>query len=133
MSETDQPHQAPQVEQPKEELAFTKAGVIKYELELQPNQFSYRSQISNDNNLCATMMTLQFIQFLIQEKSKPVLKKEDKPSPKEIQDLKTTERTLQRYSEQIASALYNLQLEEVNKPKLKIVTNEEFLNDKLKK
>lgn len=114
-----------------EEVSFTLKGNVNYELTLTPDQFSFRGQLSNENNMCHLMGVGQFLDYLIQEQSKPTLQKKDKMNPKRFQDVKSAKRVISHYSELIATALYEMQMEKLSKPDIKVVSNEEFLKKKL--
>ena len=116
-----------------EDPTFTLQGNVKYELELGPERFAYRGQISNENNMQSVMAVKQFMEYIIVEQSKPTTQKKDKLHPERLKDIKTTKKILEHYAELIATALYEIQLEKHNAPDIKIVSNEEFLNKNLKK
>lgn len=90
----------------KKERCFALAGTINYEFDLRPNDFSFRSEVSIENNL-ATMLAVKNIVDAMILKNK---KSKDRIQKTELEYMKKTSILMGKLSKDIAGHLYQQQL-----------------------
>lgn len=114
----------------KKQTGFQLKGKINYELELFEEEFSFRTQVSNENNLCVLLSAKNILEAILHNQKSSALDKNKKLKPKEFNEVYIAHKTLCRYSEDLAAAVYQIQLKEDQKPKLKVVTTADILKSK---
>lgn len=88
------------------ERCFALAGIINYEFDLRPNDFSFRSEVSIENNL-ANMLAVKNIVDAMILKTK---KSKERIQKTELEYLKKTSILMGKLSKDIAGHLYQNQL-----------------------
>lgn len=117
-------------EEKKELPGFQLKGNINYEIELFDDKFSFRSQVSNENNLATLLSAKNIFEALMMHQKNPTLAKHQKLKPKEFNEIFIAHKVLDRYAQDLSAAVYQIQLKESEKPKLHIVTDADILKDK---
>jgi hypothetical protein len=95
---------------------FDLQGVIQYQLLLNPKRFSYRSQVSSENNLASIMYVDKMLEHIIKSQKNPLLKKVDKIDKQEFEYVLKAKRLMEIYSERLAEALYDIHEKKGSQP-----------------
>ena len=88
------------------ERCFALAGIINYEFDLRPNDFSFRSEVSIENNLANMLAVKNIVDALILKDKKS----KNKVQKTELEYLKKTSILMGKLSKDIAWHLYQNQL-----------------------
>jgi len=94
-------------EKPKDTLVFNLTGKVEYQLELAPDQFKYRSQVSSENNLANILAIRELTASIVARQKLPTLPKAEKLDKHEMTALKNANWLMSMYAERLAALLYD--------------------------
>jgi len=105
----------------EEKKVFYLKGKMDYEFEIAENQFTYRGQISTENNLVHLIAIRELTENLIKRQKHSDLSKKEKMPKDELMILKSTHRWTKLTSARLAAIIYKNAIDKELAPKIEVV------------